>query len=151
ILGLPQQTDDSFRKTLDEAIATGIGHISLYMLDLEEGTSLQRQVSAGRASLPDDDVVAELYLLAIDTLDGAGFQQYEISNFARPGEECRHNLRYWRRGEYHGFGAGAHSFIDGRRFANARDVDQYIAQSQPDFAEVLNEIDVKRETIFLRL
>src|SRR5438445_3074968 len=151
ILGLPLQTRDSFQDSLDEAIAAGVGHVSLYMLDLEDGTSLQRQVADGRAALPDDEVVAELYLMAIDRLAAAGFEQYEISNFARAGEECRHNLRYWRRGEYHGFGAGAHSFIDGRRFANARDVRQYIEQAQPDFAEVLNEIDVKRETIFLRL
>jgi putative oxygen-independent coproporphyrinogen III oxidase len=151
ILGLPLQTRDSFRDSLDEAIAGGVGHVSLYMLDLEEGTSLHRQVSVGRASLPDDEVVADVYLIAVDRLAAAGFEQYEISNFARAGEESRHNLRYWRRGEYHGFGAGAHSFIDGRRFANARDVRQYIEKSQPDFAEVLNEIDVKRETIFLRL
>ena len=151
ILGLPLQTRGSFRDSLDEAIAADVGHVSLYMLDLEEGTSLQRQVSTGRTSLPDDEVVAELYLIAVDRLAVAGFEQYEISNFARAGEECRHNLRYWRRGEYHGFGAGAHSFIDGRRFANARDVRKYIEQSQPEFAEVLNEIDVRRETIFLRL
>jgi oxygen-independent coproporphyrinogen-3 oxidase len=151
ILGLPLQTSDSFRASLDEAIAAGVGHLSLYMLDLEEGTSLQRQVASGRTSLPDDESVAELYLIAIDILAAAGFEQYEISNFARGGEECRHNLRYWRRGEYHGFGAGAHSFIHGRRFANARDVRQYIEQAQPDFTEVLNETDVKRETIFLRL
>jgi oxygen-independent coproporphyrinogen III oxidase len=151
ILGLPLQTRESFRHSLDEAIGAGAGHVSLYMLDLEEGTALQRQVSDGRTSLPEDECVAELYLLAVDRLGAGGFEQYEISNFARPGEECRHNLRYWRRGEYHGFGAGAHSFIGGRRFANARDVRQYIEQSEPDFAEVLNEIDVKRETIFLRL
>jgi oxygen-independent coproporphyrinogen-3 oxidase len=88
---------------------------------------------------------------AVEQLARAGFAQYEISNFARPGQECRHNLHYWRRDEYHGFGAGAHSFLGGRRFANARDVREYIEDASPQFAEVLSDADVRRETIFLRL
>jgi oxygen-independent coproporphyrinogen-3 oxidase len=152
ILGLPRQTAASFGETLDIAIATGAGHISLYMLDLEEGTTLAKQVEDGRAELPDDDLVASLYTSAIDRLGAAGFEQYEISNFARPGEECRHNLRYWRREQYLGFGIGAHSFAGDRRFANTRDIHRYIAgEREPVFAEVLGEGEVRRETIFLGL
>jgi oxygen-independent coproporphyrinogen-3 oxidase len=152
ILGLPQQTAESFNATLDVAIAAGVGHISLYMLDLEEGTSLERQVAVGRTTLPDDDLVAALYVQAIEKLGAAGLQQYEISNFAREGEECRHNLRYWRREEYQGFGIGAHSFIGTRRFANTRDIDRYIAGAlEPDFAEELGADEERREQLFLRL
>jgi oxygen-independent coproporphyrinogen-3 oxidase len=152
ILGLPRQTEASFRETIEIAIATGAGHVSLYMLDLEEGTALARQVDDGRADLPDDDLVASLYIAAIDRFRDAGFAQYEISNFARPGEECRHNLRYWRREQYLGFGIGAHSFEGDRRFANTRDIQRYIAgEREPVFAEVLGEGEVRRETIFLGL
>jgi oxygen-independent coproporphyrinogen-3 oxidase len=152
ILGLPRQTAASFEKTLEIAIATGAGHVSLYMLDLEEGTALARQVQDERVTLPDDDLVADLYTMAIQRFADAGLAQYEISNFARPGEECRHNLRYWRREHYLGFGIGAHSFVGDRRFANTRDIHRYIAgQREPEFAEVLGEGEVRRETIFLRL
>jgi oxygen-independent coproporphyrinogen-3 oxidase len=159
ILGLPRQTAASFQETLETAIDSGAGHVSLYMLDLEEGTALARQVEDERVTLPDDDLVATLYTNAIERLAGAGFAQYEISNFARSGEECRHNLRYWRREQYLGFGIGAHSFIGDRRFANTRDIHRYIrdrrryidGQHEPEFAEVLGEGEVRRETIFLRL
>jgi oxygen-independent coproporphyrinogen-3 oxidase len=152
ILGLPRQTAQSFGETLETAIATCAGHVSLYMLDLEDGTALARQVEEGRVSLPDDDLVASLYTLAIDRFAEAGFAQYEISNFARSGEECRHNLRYWRREEYLGFGIGAHSFAGDRRFANTRDIHHYIAGAhEPEFAEVLGEGEVRRERIFLGL
>jgi oxygen-independent coproporphyrinogen-3 oxidase len=153
IAGLPNQTAESFRETLDEAISLGVGHLSLYMLDLEEKSPLATAVQRGRAVLPDEEVVAEIYVDAIERLAWAGFHQYEISNFARAGEECRHNLRYWTRGEYLGFGLGAHSFIGGERFANTRDIHRYIATSPNaiDFLERLGDIDVRRETIFLRL
>jgi len=144
ILGLPYQTAESFRVTLDTAIASGAGHISLYMLDLEEGTALKRQVESGRVVLPDDELVAALYAEAVERLNAAGLEQYEISNF---GDPCRHNLRYWRREEYLGFGAGAHSFAGNRRFANSRNVEAW----ENDFAETLSDAEVRREEIFLRL
>jgi len=152
ILGLPRQTAERFEETLEIAITTGAGHVSLYMLDLEEGTALARQVEDERVTLPDDDLVANLYTMAMARFADAGLAQYEISNFARPGEECRHNLRYWRREQYLGFGIGAHSFIGDRRFANTRDIHRYIAgEREPEFAEILGEGEVRRETIFLRL
>jgi coproporphyrinogen III oxidase-like Fe-S oxidoreductase len=111
------------------------------------------QVARGRTIIPEDEATASSYIEAIDRLGRAGFRQYEISNFAKPGEECRHNLRYWTRGEYHGLGLGAHSFIGGRRFANTRDIRRYIdrAPEAMDFVEELTEQDVQRETIFLHL
>lgn len=153
ILGLPHQTAASFVETLDTAVALGAGHLSLYMLDLEERTPLAVQVDRGRVTLPDDEMVASRYLDAVERLNAAGLQQYEISNFARPGEECRHNLRYWTRGEYHGLGLGAHSFIGDRRFANTRDMHRYIELSPDatDFTETLGEDEARRETLFLSL
>ena len=153
ILGLPNQTAESFRETLDTAVDLGAGHLSLYMLDLEERTPLQVQAARGRVNLPEDDLVAELYLEAIDRLGRAGLHQYEISNFARAGEECRHNLRYWTRSEYLGFGLGAHSFVGSERFANTRDIRKYmeLAPNAREFAEDLGEDEVRRETIFLQL
>jgi oxygen-independent coproporphyrinogen-3 oxidase len=153
ILGLPNQTVASFRETLRMAIDLGVGHISLYMLDLEEGTPLAVQVERGRTALPEEDDVAELYLEAVRVMANAGLYQYEISNFARPGEESRHNLRYWRREPYYGLGLGAHSFIGEQRFANTRDIRRYIADPvhARDFEEELGEAEQRRETIFLRL
>ncbi|HEY0158930.1 MAG TPA: radical SAM family heme chaperone HemW [Thermoanaerobaculia bacterium] len=153
MLGLPHQTAASFRETLDTAVDLGAGHLSLYMLDLEEKTPLEVQVARGRVVLPEEDLVADLYLETIERLGERGLRQYEISNFAREGEVCRHNLRYWTRGEYHGFGLGAHSFLGGRRFANTRDIRRYIetAPAARDFTETLGEQEVRRETIFLNL
>jgi oxygen-independent coproporphyrinogen-3 oxidase len=149
ILGLPNQTPTSFRETLDIAIGSGVGHLSLYMLDLEEGTALARQVAGGRMTLPEDDDVAALYIEAIERLDAASLRQYEISNF---GDVCRHNLRYWRRETYLGFGLAAHSFAGERRFANTRDIARYVAGApETDLDESLGPAEQRRETIFLRL
>ena len=153
ILGLPNQTAASFAETLGIATSLGAGHLSLYMLDLEESSPLAVQVRRGRAKLPDDSTIADLYLAAIEQLAGAGLLQYEISNFARAGEECAHNLRYWTRGDYLGFGMGAHSFLGGRRFANTRDIRRYIELSPDatDFSESLGDDEAKRENLFLGL
>jgi len=153
ILGLPHQTRESFEKTLDEAIALGAGHLSLYMLDLEEGTPLQVQVERGRIKVADDELIASLYARAVDKLRDAGLAQYEVSNFARAGEECIHNLRYWHRGEYFGFGMAAHSFMNEERFANTRNIRDYIADPEHarDFSEILGDDERKRELLFLGL
>jgi oxygen-independent coproporphyrinogen-3 oxidase len=152
ILGLPNQTPDSFRLSVDEAIGSGVGHISVYMLDLDEDTALRRRVEAGVARLPDEETIAELYVEMVDALHRAGFSQYEISNFARRGEESKHNLRYWRRQHYHGFGVGAHSFVGERRFANTRDLRRYIGGDfAPEFSEELTENERRHEMAFLQL
>jgi oxygen-independent coproporphyrinogen III oxidase len=153
ILGLPGQTVAAFGESLDAAIALGAGHLSLYLLDLDEKTPLQALVARGRVALPEEDDVAALYVDAVERLGRAGLMQYEISNFARTGEESRHNLRYWRREPYDGFGLGAHSFIDGRRFANTRDMHRYLADPvhAQDFSETLTAAEERHERLFLAL
>jgi oxygen-independent coproporphyrinogen-3 oxidase len=149
ILGLPHQTAESFRASLEEAIGSGVQHLSLYLLDLEERTALAVQVERGRVALPDEDLVAELYIDAVERLGRAGLAQYEISNF---GDPCRHNLRYWHRDEYFGFGIGAHSFAGARRFANTRDIHRYIGGERTlVLDESLGDDEVRHETLFLRL
>ena len=123
--GLPGQTMDHWQRTLADAIALGTEHVSAYGLKVEEGTPLwQRRESA---ELPDDEAQADMYLWAVEALAAAGYGQYEISNFARPGYESRHNLRYWRMAPYAGFGPGAHSDFGNVRFAYERDLDGYLA------------------------
>lgn len=152
ILGLPSQTAASFARSLAGVIESGVGHVSLYMLDLEEGTALHRHVGSGRTRLPEDDLVADLYLQAIETMAASGLQQYEISNFARPGEESRHNIRYWTRAQYEGFGLGAHSFRGDQRYANSRDMDRYLeTPGACEFRETLGPLERRRETLFLNL
>ncbi len=125
IYGLPGQTMEIWRQTLADAVSLAPEHISAYGLKLEPGTPLyQRRESL---PLPDDDLQADMYLWAVDFLGQNGYEQYEISNFARPGRASRHNLKYWRMAEYAGFGPGAHSDWGGVRYAYERDLDRYIA------------------------
>jgi len=113
IFGLPGQTVDRWLENLDEAIGLGPEHLSLYALTVEEETPLARDVACGRTPAPDPDLQAELYLRSAERLTPAGYEQYEISNWARPGRRCRHNLTYWHNGFWLGLGAGAHSHLPG--------------------------------------
>lgn len=125
IYGLPGQTLADWQETLTAAAALEPNHLSCYGLKVEPGTPLWQQRQG--AALPDDDAQADMYLWTVDYLAKQGYAQYEISNFARPGFESRHNLKYWRLEEYAGFGPGAHSDLGGVRFAYERDLDAYIA------------------------
>ncbi len=125
IYGLPGQTAEIWRQTLADVIALEPEHISAYGLKLEPGTPLYERRET--LPLPDDDGQADMYLYAVELLAKNGYRQYEISNFARPGRESRHNLKYWHMEEYAGFGPGAHSDWGGVRYAYARDLDGYIA------------------------
>ena len=125
IYGLPGQTMDSWRATVEHALSLLPQHLSCYGLKVEEGTPLARRVAEGEV-LPDDDQQADLYLWTVGRLERAGLPQYEISNFAKPGYESRHNLRYWLTRPYIGFGPGAHSDFGGRRYSFVRDLDAYI-------------------------
>ncbi len=125
IYGLPGQTEESWRDTVEKALALEPEHLSCYGLTVEEGTPLARRVAGGEA-LPDDDAQAALYLWTVERLRQAGYAQYEISNFARAGFQSRHNLKYWMGGEYMGFGAGAHSDFGGCRYSCVRDLEGYI-------------------------
>lgn len=125
IYGLPGQTQESWEHTLDAAIALEPEHISGYGLKVEEGTPLAVRVAAG-VRLPDDDAQADAYLAMVSKLAKAGYQQYEISNFAKEGFASRHNLKYWTLSPYLGFGPGAHSDFGDRRYAFLRDLERYI-------------------------
>ena len=117
IAGLPHQTQASWQESLRQTIDTGVPHVSVYMLEVDEDSRLGREVMAGGTRyhahfVPDDDLTADLYETACAELKGAGIQQYEISNFARAGFESRHNLKYWTRHPYAGFGVDAHSMLE---------------------------------------
>jgi oxygen-independent coproporphyrinogen-3 oxidase len=120
IFGLPGQTADRWLESLEEAIGLGPEHLSLYALTIEEETPLGRDVACGRTPAPDPDLQAELYVRSAERLASAGYEQYEISNWARPGRRCRHNLTYWRNGFWLGLGAGAHSHLPGIREPGTR-------------------------------
>ncbi len=122
IYGGSGETVDDWRLTLERVIALGSPHVSAYALTVEAGTPL----AADTARHPDDDDQADKYLLADQLLGAAGLEWYEISNWARPGFECRHNLLYWAQGDYRGFGCAAHSHLAGRRWWNVRTPDRYV-------------------------
>ena len=124
IYGLPSQTKRDWIDTLARAVALQPAHISAYGLKLEEGTPLYRYHDS--PALPDDDEQADMYLYMVEELERNNFHQYEISNFCLPGRTCAHNLKYWRRQEYMGFGPGAHSFVGGIRYSYIRDMEGYI-------------------------
>jgi oxygen-independent coproporphyrinogen III oxidase len=117
IYGLSEQPLSAWRRNLEAALALGPEHLSLYALTVEDGTPLARDVERGRVRAPDPDVQADHYEWTQERLARAGYEHYEISNWARPGFRCKHNLVYWQNREYLGLGAGAHSFLNGVRFS----------------------------------
>jgi oxygen-independent coproporphyrinogen-3 oxidase len=130
IAGLPYQTDESWEDSVGQLLALGPEHISIYMMEIDEGSRLGLEVLQGgtrysASALPTDDAMADFYERACTRLAAAGYQHYEISNWGLPGFESRHNLKYWRREPYFGFGAGAHSFNCAQRWANAHDPASY--------------------------
>lgn len=145
IFGNPGQVEAEWQEDLDLAVTFLPDHVSAYALAPEPGTPLHRAIGDGGIALPDDDTVARMYAAARDTLRGAGYLHYEISNFARPGKECRHNLKYWRRDGYLGFGPSAHGLLFpgeaapcGLRTANP--------PSFPDYVRALGEGRLPWET-----
>ena len=148
IYGLPDQTMEQWENTLADALVLAPRHISCYGLKLEEGTPLyDRQESL---NLPDGDLQADMYLYAVELLTQNGYQQYEISNFAQPGYESRHNLKYWMLEEYAGFGPGAYSDFGGVRYGYTRDLDGYIA-GRLDLAESEHISPQEREMEYIML
>lgn len=125
MLAVPGQDAAAVREDVRTCAALGAAHVSAYLLKLEPGTPFYAHRDT--LSLPDDDMAAELYLTAVDALAATGYRQYEISNFAVPGRESRHNLKYWESAPYIGFGPAAHSFFDGRRFAYPRDLSAFLS------------------------
>ncbi|HZZ64914.1 MAG TPA: radical SAM family heme chaperone HemW [Candidatus Baltobacteraceae bacterium] len=126
MFAVPAQTPASWRRSLDQAIELGVDHISTYGLTIEPGTPFQAWRDRDAAAFFDDGAEAQLYEIAIETLARAGYEQYEISNFARPGHRSRHNANYWDNGEYAGLGVGAASYADGVRSVHTRDLESYV-------------------------
>ena len=164
IAGLPHQTCDSWEYSIEQAIASGAPHVSIYMLEVDEDSRLGRELIAGGTKyhahfVPDDDMTAEFYETACTKLNTAGIEQYEISNFARPGFESRHNLKYWTRQPYLGFGVDAHSMLyfdqqfknpESVRFSTTDDYNQFFSASELKPMCVSNE-QALEENFFLRL
>ncbi len=146
---LPGQTMDQWRETLDAAVALSVPHVSAYSLIVEPGTPMARRVAAGEAVLPDDDAVNAMQREAVRRLEAAGLMRYEISNYAKPGFECRHNLVYWNRGEYLGLGCAAHSLLDGRRFRNPDGLEAYFSGARRLDDQRLTVADAMEETVML--
>lgn len=156
IHGIPGQTVADWDETLNAAIALKPEHVSAYSLSLDDGSQFKRDAEAGGFSLPDEEVCALMYEHAVQKLDSAGYQRYEISNFSLPGYECRHNMNYWERGEYLGLGPGAWSFISGRRYANISDTTDYVlrcasGRTSINVQETVGPDSSARETVLLRL
>jgi oxygen-independent coproporphyrinogen-3 oxidase len=153
IAGLPGQTLADWKRNLDEALALMPEHLSLYLLEIHAGTPLAEQVRSGRQPNPDEDLAAEMYELMLERVAAAGYVQYEISNFSKPGFESRHNSKYWRLEPVFGFGVSAHSFDGRERYANEHDTAAYVRLVEKlGSAEVMREpIDTASEFAFLGL
>ena len=125
IYGAPGETDEDLLASVDAALGAGVDHVSAYALTVEPGTALARRVRRGELTAPDDDVLADRYRLADGALAAAGFRWYEVSNWSRPGGQCRHNLGYWTGGQWWGAGPGAHSFLGDTRWWNVKHPGDY--------------------------
>ncbi|MDR1617084.1 MAG: radical SAM family heme chaperone HemW [Syntrophomonadaceae bacterium] len=157
IFGIPGQTITSWEANLQKAVSSAPSHISAYLLQLEESVPMYKRIEQGEYRLPDDDSAADLYALTRERLNSCNFVQYEISNFARPGKECKHNILYWRAGDYQGFGAGAVSLESSRRLRVVQSAEDYIgalaADKKPDvdILEEMNEAEKAAEALILGL
>ncbi|HET6515839.1 MAG TPA: radical SAM family heme chaperone HemW [Thermodesulfovibrionales bacterium] len=156
IYGIPGQTMEGWSHAIATAVELSPEHISAYELTPEKGTPLHGLIEQGRLKKPDEETIIDMYCLAIDAFCNAGFGHYEISNFARPGFECRHNLNYWDRGHYLGVGPGAHSFIGGRRTRNTADIGKYLETLARDDLAIEEDVEISceeaiKEYIFLGL
>lgn len=160
IFALPNQTFKEWKKDLQTAIGLEPNHLSTYNLQIEENTPLylrqtacpERGRGANRLQLPGEEEELAMYEFAIEKLTGAGFKHYEISNFARPGFECKHNINYWENGNYIGIGAGAHSHVNGKRWFNPNSIEEYIENHERRFTinDSPDSTD-QRETLFMGL
>jgi putative oxygen-independent coproporphyrinogen III oxidase len=157
IYGTPGESDDDWRRSLDAALEAEPDHVSAYALVVEEGTRLAAKVRRGEIAPPDDDVLADRYLMADDQLTAAGLHWYEISNWARAaGARCQHNMLYWTGGDWWGFGPGAHSHVSGTRWWNVRHPSAYAARLAADESpaaarEVLSPRQRSMERVMLGL
>jgi len=153
IAGLPRQTLGDWERNLDEALKLRPEHLSLYLLEIHEGTPLAEQIRSRRQPLPDEEIAAEMYELLLERMPAAGYAQYEVSNFSKPGFESKHNSKYWLLEPVYAFGVSAHSFDGTQRYANERDTAQYVHLIEEKMtSETMREnIDAASEFVFLGL
>ena len=156
IYGTPGESDDDLLRSVDTAVEAGVDHVSAYALVVEDGTALARRVRRGEVDAPDDDVLARRYELLDARLADAGFDWYEVSNWARPGGECRHNVGYWNGGEWWGAGPGAHGFVGSTRWWNIKHPNAYaaaLAEGALPVAgfEELGPVETHTETVMLSI
>ena len=148
--GLPGQSVEDFTDTLNHALTLPVTHLSMYSLIVEEGTPLYRRVEQGE-SVPGDEEALAMQHAAAQIAAGRGLFRYEISNYAKPGFECRHNLVYWRRGDYLGLGCAAHSLMDNARFSNTTSLSEYLSGIRQTDYQPLDQTDALTETVMLAL
>ncbi|CQR57627.1 radical SAM family heme chaperone HemW [Paenibacillus riograndensis] len=129
MFGLPNQTVDMLRESVSKALELNLPHYSIYSLKVEENTLFHTLFNKNKLPLPSEEDELEMYLLLMSTMEAAGYGQYEISNFAKPGMESRHNITYWRNEDYYGLGAGAHGYVKRQRHMNIKGVNPYIEAS----------------------
>lgn len=156
IFGIPGQTLEQWHKDLEHVRVLDPEHLSVYSLSIDNGSEFNEQAEKGTFILPDDETTAALYETATEKLEQAGFVQYEVSNFSKPGFACRHNMNYWNRGEYLGLGPGAWSFINNIRRHNIADVGEYarrlrVGQSVCEGSETVNSGEAATEMVMLAL
>ena len=156
MFALPHQTTEKWCSHLNQAIAKNPDHLSTYNLTIEPTTSFFKLHKKGKLRLPHEDIQLEMYKITIQTLEDAGYQQYEISNFSKPGMESRHNINYWNNGEYLGMGAGASSYLNGERFKNTNLPSNYIREigakeNAIETRERLEPMQAMGETLMLGL
>ena len=147
MFGIPEQTEESLADTLRTALSLSPDHLSVYGLQIEEGTYFARHQN--ELPLPNEDTERAMYMQTVDTLSTHGLPQYEISNFARPGRESQHNLRYWRRQDYIGLGLAAHSCMDNLRFSNTEELDRYLTGDRRETEESISPHDILAERVML--
>lgn len=157
IIGYPKQKLMDVKDTVQYLIKMGIPHISAYMLQVESGTKLKKLVDNGSVTVPDDDAVVDMYKYVCSALESAGYNRYELSNFAKPGFESYHNQIYWNRKNYIGLGLAAHSYVNGVRFANTESMPEYAKKIEEKgeiptaYSKVLTSNEKKEECIMLSL
>ncbi len=156
MLGLPQQTMEDIQETVKEIIALAPDHVSMYSLIVEEGTTLEKEIEQGKLVLPTEELERNMYWKVKELLEEAGYVHYEISNFAKPGKQSKHNVDCWNQKEYIGFGVGAHSYTNGIRYSNIDSVEDYIAnyeagkwQDNLIFHEKQNKQSMQKEYMLL--
>lgn len=156
IYALPGQSLSDWKKDLAAALSLGPRHLSLYSLTYERNTEFKKQKAEGRLTPCGDELEADMYLEAVDRLGRAGLKRYEVSNFSQKGFSSRHNINYWRAGDYLGFGAGAHSHRGDKRWSNVKDIERYLrsvngGKSPAGFHETVSPEQQRFETLFLGL